>query len=301
MASANAHRCPYRRRSSWTTSLTPSRAGRTPGAATRSTRCTWRSGGEGTGFAPRSCASRTGPRSNSSAPGRPDQRLPPTFSRAHGPGPAPPHLQGPRPRHGPRARSSGSGWKRPASTPATHRGWRRSSIPDTPPVSSSSWRRRPRAGTTRLPPTFRPHGASARTARGRSVPPPSIGWPTRSPTSTRPPRSSAGSSVASRWLTEGGPGAIASWSSPGEGRSVLRLLAPTDDRAAAELAGWLGDRAGRLHHLALTADEPSSLPAARPACRPARRCSWDGGEPRASSGRSPPADNLGLRLLVRLG
>ncbi len=79
------------------------------------------------------------------------------------------------------------------------------------------------------------------------------------------------------------------------GPLVLRLLAPTDDRAAAELAGWLGDRAGRLHHLALTADEPSSLPAARPASDQLAAL-VDGGN--RESWEIPPADNLGLRLLV---
>lgn len=47
---------------------------------------------------------------------------------------------------------------------------------------------------------------------------------------------------------------------PGPGR--LRLVAPASPDS--HLAGWLGDRRGRLHHLAFTVDEPTSVTGARP-------------------------------------
>jgi methylmalonyl-CoA/ethylmalonyl-CoA epimerase len=62
---------------------------------------------------------------------------------------------------------------------------------------------------------------------------------------------------------------------------LLRLVAPTD----AGLLHWLGDRAGRLHHLAFSLDEPGTVPGARP----------------VGDGRYevPPEHNLGLRLLLQ--
>jgi catechol 2,3-dioxygenase-like lactoylglutathione lyase family enzyme len=46
---------------------------------------------------------------------------------------------------------------------------------------------------------------------------------------------------------------------PGPGR--LRLVQPA---AAGPLAAWLGDRAGRLHHLEFAIDDPEQVPTARP-------------------------------------
>ena len=65
------------------------------------------------------------------------------------------------------------------------------------------------------------------------------------------------------------------------GGFVLRLVHP----AETELAHWLGDRAGRLHHLAFTLDEPGTVPDARP----------------LGDGRYeiPPERNLGVRLRLR--
>ena len=59
---------------------------------------------------------------------------------------------------------------------------------------------------------------------------------------------------------------------------LLRLVQPTDP----SLAHWLGNRAGRLHHLAFTLDEPGTVPDAQP----------------LGAGRYeiPPERNLGVRL-----
>ena len=67
----------------------------------------------------------------------------------------------------------------------------------------------------------------------------------------------------------------------GSGAFVLRLMSPTDP----ELGHWLGDRAGRLHHLAFSLDEPGTVPGAHP----------------LGDGRYeiPPEHNLGLRLLLQ--
>jgi catechol 2,3-dioxygenase-like lactoylglutathione lyase family enzyme len=66
---------------------------------------------------------------------------------------------------------------------------------------------------------------------------------------------------------------------PGPGR--LRLVEPT---AEGPLASWLGDRAGRLHHLAFTLDDPAAVPGATPRT--------DG------TFEVAPADNLGTRLIL---
>lgn len=60
----------------------------------------------------------------------------------------------------------------------------------------------------------------------------------------------------------------------------LRLVHPADP----ELAHWLGDRAGRLHHAAFTVDDAGSVPDARP----------------LGDGRYevPPEHNLGVRLIL---
>jgi methylmalonyl-CoA/ethylmalonyl-CoA epimerase len=60
----------------------------------------------------------------------------------------------------------------------------------------------------------------------------------------------------------------------------LRLVQPAD----AVLGHWLGDRAGRLHHVAFSVEEPATVPDARPL--------GDG------LYEVPPERNLGLRLLL---
>jgi catechol 2,3-dioxygenase-like lactoylglutathione lyase family enzyme len=80
------------------------------------------------------------------------------------------------------------------------------------------------------------------------------------------------------------------------GPFVLRLLTPTEGSATSDLADWLGDRIGRVHHLALTVDEPSSVPDARPASSQLRAL----GDEEVGNARweVAPADNLGLRLIL---
>ncbi len=81
-------------------------------------------------------------------------------------------------------------------------------------------------------------------------------------------------------LTRGDDGG--SWvelACPGPGR--LRLLRPEDD----ELRAWLGDRPGRLHHVAFTTDRPDDIAGARP--------SGDGWWEIA------PDDHLGVRVRLR--
>jgi hypothetical protein len=59
-----------------------------------------------------------------------------------------------------------------------------------------------------------------------------------------------GSGSGFRWIELG-------WVGPGR----IRLLEPTGPGA---LDRWIGDRAGRVHHLAFALDDPSSLPGAAP-------------------------------------
>lgn len=61
----------------------------------------------------------------------------------------------------------------------------------------------------------------------------------------------------------------------------LRLVQPSDSKTK----HWLGDRAGRLHHVSLVLDEPGTIPDARP----------------IGGGRYevPPEHNLGVRLILR--
>jgi catechol 2,3-dioxygenase-like lactoylglutathione lyase family enzyme len=80
------------------------------------------------------------------------------------------------------------------------------------------------------------------------------------------------------------------------GPLVVRLLAPTTEPAASSLSEWLGDRPGRIHHLALTVDEPGSLPGASHAPEPLAALADQA--PGRSWWEVAPADNLGLRLLL---
>ncbi len=75
----------------------------------------------------------------------------------------------------------------------------------------------------------------------------------------------------------GGPSVDLAW--PGPGR--LRVVQPTDD----ELAAWMGDRTGRVHHVELHLPEPSRIRDARPL--------GDG------TWELAPGDNLGTRLRLR--
>src|SRR4051812_23726020 len=67
---------------------------------------------------------------------------------------------------------------------------------------------------------------------------------------------------------------------PGPGR--VRLLQPTSP--ASPLSQWLGDRAGRLHHLRFLTPEPAAVPGAVPLANDA----WE----------VPPERNLGVRLVL---
>lgn len=66
---------------------------------------------------------------------------------------------------------------------------------------------------------------------------------------------------------------------PGPGR--VRLLQPRSGSAA---AGWLGERAGRLHHLAFRCSDPGAVPDAR---------AWEDGRFEV-----PPEHNFGVRLVL---
>jgi len=81
-----------------------------------------------------------------------------------------------------------------------------------------------------------------------------------------------GTTADSRWVE-------LAW--PGPGR--LRLLAPT--APSSPIARWLGERRGRVHHLAFSLDEPGTIASAKP--------SEDG------TWEVAPADNLGVRLILR--
>jgi hypothetical protein len=77
------------------------------------------------------------------------------------------------------------------------------------------------------------------------------------------------------------------------GPLVLRLVAPT---APSDLAEWLGDRPGRVHHLALTVEEPSSLREAHPVSL--QLAALGNTKPGNAQWEIAPTDNLGLRLLL---
>lgn len=83
-----------------------------------------------------------------------------------------------------------------------------------------------------------------------------------------------------------------SWGGPLD----LRLVAPYGPDAPGSLAAWLGDRPGRVHHLALRTEEPDRVPDARP---------LDRGGPHSALGFGtepgwvvPPEANAGLRLVL---
>lgn len=71
---------------------------------------------------------------------------------------------------------------------------------------------------------------------------------------------------------------------PGPGR--IRLIGPAaGDGGSSSWAGWLGDRPGRVHHLAFTVVDPSVI---------------DGAEPAGDrTWIVPPERNLGVRLVLR--
>jgi methylmalonyl-CoA/ethylmalonyl-CoA epimerase len=74
----------------------------------------------------------------------------------------------------------------------------------------------------------------------------------------------------------------------------LRLVSPTDPSSPGELVQWLGGRAGRVHHLELTVEDPDGLPDAEPV---GSSRSWI----EAHSGPHwviEPEDNWGLRLIL---
>jgi methylmalonyl-CoA/ethylmalonyl-CoA epimerase len=75
----------------------------------------------------------------------------------------------------------------------------------------------------------------------------------------------------SRWVD-------VTWAGP----ATLRLLEPED---GSPLRGWLGDRPGAAHHLALGLDEPQAVPGAKPLGEGL----WE----------VDPPDNFGLRLRLR--
>ena len=90
-----------------------------------------------------------------------------------------------------------------------------------------------------------------------------------------------GGHLVARGADSGSVWADLTW--PGAGR--LRLLEP--DGPTSPLSGWIGDRRGRVHHLALRFDRPDLVSGAT--ARPDGM--WE----------VSPADNLGMRLLLRPG
>ncbi|MGI9615667.1 MAG: VOC family protein [Acidimicrobiales bacterium] len=82
-------------------------------------------------------------------------------------------------------------------------------------------------------------------------------------------------------IVEEGNDGVGSYVELASGAFRLQLVNPTD----AELGHWLGDRTGRLHHVAFSLDEPGTVPDARP----------------IGAGRYeiPPEQNLGLRLRLQ--
>ncbi|MGA8723802.1 MAG: VOC family protein [Acidimicrobiales bacterium] len=80
------------------------------------------------------------------------------------------------------------------------------------------------------------------------------------------------------------------------GPLVLRLLTPMEGPGASDLARWLGDRPGRLHHLALSLDEPDAVPGASEAT--ADLAAFADETLGTAWWEIPPASNLGLRLLL---
>lgn len=81
-----------------------------------------------------------------------------------------------------------------------------------------------------------------------------------------------------------------------DGPLGIRLVAPAGRSSNSPLTGWLGGRAGRIHHLDLTADEPAELPGARRVDPTSPAGSL--GDHSAGQWEIAPEDNGGLRLMI---
>jgi hypothetical protein len=82
-----------------------------------------------------------------------------------------------------------------------------------------------------------------------------------------------------------------SWGGP-LGLRLVASAADDDD----PLRSWVGDRRGRIHHLAMTAEEPEQLPDSRPVVPPFP-VGWSGAGP-GTFHEIPPDMNAGMRLIV---
>jgi hypothetical protein len=98
-------------------------------------------------------------------------------------------------------------------------------------------------------------------------------------------REGSGAGVRWRELSWGGPMGV-------------RLVSPAD-RSPTPLRRWLGDRAGRIHHLEFSTEDPGGLPGGRPVTESA--FVTESGTGPAVSWEIPPEENAGLRLIASAG
>jgi catechol 2,3-dioxygenase-like lactoylglutathione lyase family enzyme len=77
---------------------------------------------------------------------------------------------------------------------------------------------------------------------------------------------------------------------------AVRLISPTNGPESQELSAWLGDRAGRVHHLLMADEEPDTLLGARPA--PPSLPGLGGSLRSQNPWIVEPENNLGVRLVV---
>ena len=73
----------------------------------------------------------------------------------------------------------------------------------------------------------------------------------------------------------------------------LRLVAADDPTAPGPVSEWLGDRSGRVHHLAVETEEPDAVPGARPGHRSASTVRRATARPPGGAGRSTPPTTSG--------
>ena len=77
----------------------------------------------------------------------------------------------------------------------------------------------------------------------------------------------------------------------------IRLVEPSAAPSGAPLRRWLGDRAGRVHHLDIEAEEPGDVAGAVPSDLATAGSGLVAGP--ADVWEIPPGDNAGLRLVLR--
>ncbi len=104
-----------------------------------------------------------------------------------------------------------------------------------------------------------------------------------------------GGLLSGRTVAEGASGGLRwvdlAWSGP----LGVRLVGADADSTTGPVAGWLGGRTGRVHHLAFEVAEPRGVPGAAPATSAIDRLEGhDGSEVLAIS----PSDNAGLGLVI---